>query len=162
MTNNIKAIENRFVTQLGSGKGAATSLLELALHAAKNRDTTVFTNIIDRAKRKGDDHAARIVLGVMTALFPGVDYDKKENTAKIKGIVHNQEVLRNMATCAEKGISIRGSTYKKDVIGIAKKDYVLSDAAKAFMKSAVKNGYEPSAVIAAIQAAGADYEKKAA
>ena len=148
--NNIKALETNFVNALGAGRSATVHLYGLAVHAANSRDTTCMVNVMNRATKKGDDLAARIVKASIAALFPNGAFAGE--AFKLNKSQHCDLFLAKLEKACEEKLSIRGAKFKAEVFGKAAKEYSLTDAAAAFVAKAVKNGHSHTAAIAAVKA----------
>jgi len=150
LVNDVKKLETDFVNSLGSGRAAVKYLYVMCVHAAQSRDTTVLTNAAKRAKNKGDDAAFRIVNKSLAALFP--KGEATETGYKLNKSQHEQLFLEKLEKAVEDKLSIRGVKFAKDVFDRPVKEYVLADAAAAFVAKAVKQGHSKDAAIAAVKA----------
>ena len=154
MTNDIKAIENKFVTSLGSGKAALEHASTLIHSVVDSRDTTVLTRAMTRAKSKGDDKACASMRLILLAVWPKAvlkfDTKAKAYVFKIKGIEAEEWALEALSALVDDGASLRGSlitkTFKAD------KTETAFDAVKWAERQEKAHPDQLEAMIAALQA----------
>lgn len=157
MTNDIKKVEDRFVNSLGSGEGAARSLLEMIEAVSVSRDATVLSRAIIRAESKGDTSAASLVRFVVGEVWKGAKLtrskDKKSISIKIKGVQACEDTIGRLRDGVDRKLSLRHSTFRKVVKGDTgdnKKDFDANAWANREVKKHTRA--EIDAMIAALQA----------
>jgi hypothetical protein len=64
MTNNIKTLENKFVTSMGSGVSASESLYKIVESANSSKSGQSLASVLFRLKAKGDAQGYRIVSSI--------------------------------------------------------------------------------------------------
>ena len=80
MTNDIKSLENKFITSMGSGISSSESLYYLIDSAETSQSGQSLASAMFRLKAKGDSQGYRAVSAIVGAVFKGA----KLKTAKIK------------------------------------------------------------------------------
>lgn len=157
MANDIKTIENKFITNMGSGVGAGAALLELVKDTVKTTDGRHLASAIARLNTKGDKQGANAVRAIIGAIMPGAKLgkakDKKTIVLSLKDAKFDDEAMQRFDAAIGEKLSIR-STLVKRVKGEADKaDFVLPEYAAKLVKRLEKDGVTKAALIAAIQAA---------
>ena len=111
MTNDIKKIENAFVSNMGSGKIAAARLLEL-ITFAMNGDSRNIASALFRLRKNGDTHGAKTVQQIVALIFPKaktkIAKDKKSLVITLGDNVNN-DALDRFKNAVKDGLSIRGN-----------------------------------------------------
>lgn len=157
MNNDIKAIENKFVTNMGSGIGAATSLMDLVSAAATSGDGRHLASAVARLTTKGDTQGVNAVRSIIGAIFPGAKLkkakDKKTVVLSLKDAQFNDEAMLRLRQGVADKLSIRSTLVKRVKGETAKKELVLSEYAAKLVKRMNAEGVTKAALIAAIQAA---------
>jgi hypothetical protein len=152
MTNDIKAIENKFVTAMGSGIAASGYLLEIVASVIKSEDGRPLASAIARLNSKGDKQGA-----IIGAIFVGAKVktakDKKTIVLSLKDAKFDDAAMQRLSDGVERKLSLR-STLVKEVKGDVEKAPVdLPKKMAAVLKLMEKEGFSKAACIAALQAA---------
>lgn len=131
--NDLRAVGNKLVTSLGSGKAALEHSLTLLDAMVRHGDTEVYVSVMERAKAKGDDNAVTILRKMLKAVWPEGKFAKatprevkvgknqkakpqKDRTVfKIKGCKPDLGVLETIRKCVKEGASLRGSVIRKAI-----------------------------------------------
>lgn len=158
VANNVETIESAFYRALGNGKLAATHMRDLIVSVVSSRDTTIIAKAIKRAKDKGDDKAASVLMLATQQVFPAPT-DKKiitkdkagKYSIKIAGIQADKAAIARLEKAVSEGLSIRGAGFAKTLKGETKKDETPIDY-KAKATRLVKDGVDIDLMIAALQA----------
>lgn len=156
MTNDIKALENKFVTNMGSGVAASANLYELIRTTMNSEDGRPLASAISRLINKRDTQGATAVKAIVGAVFVGAKLkkakDKKTLILDISNVDVDNFALSRFADAVDKKLSLR-STLVKAVRGVAnKKPTELPTSVAAYVKRMNKEGFSKGAIIAAIQA----------
>lgn len=157
MTNDIKTIENKFVTAMGSGVAASGYLHALMEDVVQSQDGRPLASAIARLNSKSDKQGAAAVRAIIGAILPksklSLAKDKRTIVLSVKDAEFNDEAMQRLAKGVERKLSLR-STLVKEVKGdVEKKELVLKDYAEKLVKRMNKDGVTKAALIAAIQAA---------
>lgn len=155
--NDIKAIETKFVNNMGSGRAAAVHLVTLVREAIKSNDGRHIASAIARLGSKGDKQGATAVRGIVGTVF----VDSKIRTAKDKKTIvldlskaqFNDEAMQRLVDGVSDNLSIRDTLVKRVKGEATKKELVLTDYASKLVKRMNGQGVTKAALIAAIQAA---------
>ena len=111
MTNDIKKIENAFVSNMGSGKIAAARLLDLITFATKG-DSRNVASALFRLRKRGDAQGAKTVQQIVALIFPEakikIAKDKKSLVIILGDTVDN-DALDRFKNAVKDGLSIRGN-----------------------------------------------------
>jgi hypothetical protein len=157
MTNDIKAIENKFVTAMGSGIAASGYLLEIVASVIKSEDGRPLASAIARLNSKGDKQGSNAVRAIIGAIFVGAKVktanDKKTIVLSLKDAKFDDAAMQRLSDGVERKLSLR-STLVKEVKGDVEKAPVdLPKKMAAVLKLMEKEGFSKAACIAALQAA---------
>ena len=157
MTNNIKTLENRFVTSMGSGVSASESLYKIIESANVSKSGQSLASALFRLKAKGDVQGYRIVSSIIGTIFKGAKLkkakDKKTLVLDISNAKFDSAAMARFEDAVNKKLSIRGALaghIKGDIK--TKKKIELPKASKAYVERMIKEGYNIDAIIASIQA----------
>jgi len=157
MTNDIKAIENKFVDAMGSGVGAGAKLAELVKNAITSQDGRHLASAIARLGTKGDTQGVTAVRSIVGAVFDGAKIktakDKKTIVLSLKDAVVDVDAAKRLDEAVAKKLSIRSTMVKQVKGDTEKKALDLPDYAAKLVKRMNKDGVTKAALIAAIQAA---------
>jgi hypothetical protein len=157
MTNDIKTIENKFVTAMGSGIAASGHLRDLVASVVTSQDGRPLASAIARLISKGDKQGANAVRAIIGAIMPGAKVgkakDKKTIVLSLKDAKFDDAAMQRLSDGVDRKLSLR-STLVKEVKGeTAKAEFVLPEYAAKLVKRLEKEGVNKAALIAAIQAA---------
>ena len=157
MANDIKTIENKFVTNMGSGVGAGAALLDLVKDTVKTSDGRHIASAIARLLSKGDTQGANAVRAIIGAIMPGAKIgkakDKKTIVLSLKNAKFDDEAMQRFDAAIGEKLSIRSTLVKRVKGDTEKADFVLPEYAAKLVKRLEKEGVTKAALIAAIQAA---------
>ena len=157
MANDIKTIENKFVTNMGSGVGAGAALLDLVKDTVKTSDGRHIASAIARLNSKGDKQGANAVRAIIGAIMPGAKIgkakDKKTIVLSLKNAKFDDEAMQRFDAAIGEKLSIRSTLVKRVKGDTEKADFVLPEYAAKLVKRLEKEGVTKAALIAAIQAA---------
>ena len=157
MTNDIKTIETKFVTNMGSGVGAGAALLDLVKDTVKTSDGRHIASAIARLLSKGDKQGANAVRAIIGAIMPGAKIgkakDKKTIVLSLKNAKFDDEAMQRFDAAIGEKLSIRSTLVKRVKGDTEKADFVLPEYAAKLVKRLEKEGVTKAALIAAIQAA---------
>lgn len=157
MTNDIKSIENKFITNMGSGVGAASALQGLIVAAVTSSDGRHLASAVARLATKGDTQGVAAVRSIIGAIFPGAKMkkakDKKTIVLSLKDAEFNDEAMQRLNVGVADKLSIRSTLVKRVKGESEKKELVLPDYAAKLVKRMNSEGVTKAALIAAIQAA---------
>lgn len=157
MANDIKTIENKFVTNMGSGVGAGAALLELVKDTVKTSDGRHIASAIARLLSKGDKQGANAVRAIIGAIMPGAKIgkakDKKTIVLSLKNAKFDDEAMQRFDAAVGEKLSIRSTLVKRVKGDTDKPEFVLPEYAAKLVKRLEKDGVTKAALIAAIQAA---------
>ena len=154
--NDIKTLENKFITSMGSGISSSESLYYLIDSAETSQSGQSLASAMFRLKAKGDQQGYRAVSAIVGAVFKGAKLktakDKKTLVLDITGAEFDAFAMSRFADAVNKKLSIR-STLVKHVKGtVNKADVELPKSSKAFAERMNKEGFTLDAVIASLQA----------
>ena len=157
MKNDIKVIENKFVTNMGNGTVAGAHLQALVADMITSGDSRHMASAIARLNVKGDKQGSNAVREIVGTIFVGAKMkrakDKKTIVIAIKDAKTDDAAMARLTQAVEDKLSIR-STMVKRVKGSTEKDaFVLPDFAAKLVKRMEKQNISKAALIAAIQAA---------
>jgi len=157
MANDIKTIENKFVTNMGSGVGAASALLELVRDTLTTGDGRHIASAIARLMSKGDKQGANAVRSIVGAIMPGAKIgkakDKKTIVLSLKEAKLDDDAMSRFNDAIGEKLSIRSTLVKRVKGETEKPELVLTDYAAKLVKRMNDKGVTKAALIAAIQAA---------
>ncbi len=153
--NDIKSLENKFITNMGSGIAASSNLFELIKSTVSSEDARPLASAVARLLNKGDKQGATAVKAIIGAVFVGAKIKKAKDKKTLVIDISNVEVdsfaYSRFAAAVEKKLSLR-STLVKEVLNKKNPEEVkLPKSAEAFVKRMNKAGFTKAAVIAAIQ-----------
>jgi len=157
MANDIKTIENKFVTNMGSGVGAGAALLELVKDTVKTSDGRHIASAIARLVSKGDKQGANAVRAIVGAIMPGAKIgkakDKKTIVLSLKDAKFDDDAMQRFDDAIGEKLSIRSTLVKRVKGETDKPELVLPEYAAKLVKRMNDKGVSKAALIAAIQAA---------
>jgi len=158
-TNNIKTIENAFISNMGSGKQAAIKLAMLIDMSRTSEDSRSLANALTRL-RKADDATGysatkKIILSVFPKATAKPSKDKKTIVIKDMMVQVDNDAIDRLIDGVKQGLSIR-STLAAIVANDEAKEYDLIKASDSAVAKAMKNGITEASMLAAIKAS---YEK---
>jgi hypothetical protein len=158
-TNNIKTIENAFVSNMGSGKQAAIKLAQLIDMSRTSEDSRSLANALTRLKKADDSQGYSATKKIILAIFPKAtakaSKDKKSIIIKDMMVEVNDKAIERLIDGVKQGLSIR-STLAAIVADDSPKEYDLIKSSDQAVAKAMKNGITEAALVAAIKAS---YEK---
>lgn len=157
MSNDIKAIENKFVDAMGSGRAASGHLKALIADVIKTSDGRPIASAIARLEKKDDKQGVNAVRAIVGAILVGAKIgkakDKKTVVLSLKDVQFNDEAMQRLSDGVARNLSLR-STLVKEVKGETEKAaIVLPEYAAKLVKRMEKEGFSKAALVAAIQAA---------
>ena len=157
MTNDIKAIENKFVNAMGSGVAASGYLHALMVDVVQTKDGRRLASAIARLNSKSDKQGAAAVRSIIGAILPksklSLAKDKRTIVLSLKDAEFNDEAMQRLANGVERKLSLRSTLVKVVKGDVEKKELVLPEYAVSIVKRVGKEGITKAALIAAIQAA---------
>lgn len=156
MTNDIKALENKFVTSMGSGVASSAHLFELVRTTMNSEDGRPLASVIARLISKGDTQGAQAVKAIVGGIFKGSKLkkakDKKTLVLTLTDVDVDNFAYSRFAAAVDRKLSIR-STLVKEVLGTKNKTKIeLPTSVAAYVKRMNKEGFSKGAIVAAIQA----------
>ena len=153
MTNDIKKIENAFVSNMGAGKIAAARLLDLITFATKGDSRNVAAALF-RLRKRGDAQGAKTVQQIVALIFPEakikIAKDKKSLVIILGDTVDN-DALDRFKNAVKDGLSIRGNLLAA-IKGEDKTENVfdLAKFAEQIAKRIAKENVTEASLVAAI------------
>ena len=158
-TNNIKTIENAFISNMGSGKQAAIKLAMLIDMSKTSGDSRSLSNALTRLKKADDSQGLSATRKIILSVFPKAtakaSKDKKSIIIKDMMVEVDNDAIDRLIDGVKQGLSIR-STLAAIVANDDKPDYDLIKSSDQTVAKAMKNGITEAALVAAIKAS---YEK---
>jgi len=158
-TNNIKTIENAFISNMGSGKQAAIKLAMLIDMSKTSEDSRSLSNALTRLKKADDAQGYSATKKIILSIFPKAtakaSKDKKSIIIKDMMVEVNDKAVERLVDGIKQGLSIR-STLAAIVANDDKPEYDLIKSSDQTVAKAMKNGITEAAMLAAIKAS---YEK---
>lgn len=158
-TNNIKTIENAFISNMGSGKQAAIKLAQLIDMSKTSEDSRSLANALTRLRKADDAQGYSATKKIILSIFPKAkaqaSKDKKSIIIKDMMVQVNDDAINRLIDGVKQGLSIR-STLAAIVANDDKPDYDLIKSSDQTVAKAIKNGVTEAAMLAAIKAS---YEK---
>lgn len=158
-TNNIKTIENAFISNMGSGKQAAVKLAQLIDMSRTSEDSRSLANALTRLRKADDATGYSATKKIILAIFPKAtakpSKDKKTIVIKDMMVEVDNDAIDRLIDGVKQGLSIR-STLAGIVANDDKPDYDLIKSSDKAVALAMKNGVTEAAMLAAIKAS---YEK---
>ena len=162
LTNNIKSLENAFVSSMGSGKQAAIKLAQLIDMSRTSEDSRSLANALTRLKKADDAQGYSATKKIILSVFPKAkaqaSKDKKSIIIKDMMVEVNNDAINRLIDGVKQGLSIR-STLAAIVANDDKPDYDLIKSSDKAVALAMKNGVNEAAMIAAIKASYAKARK---
>ena len=155
MTNDIKKLENAFVSNMGSGKVAAKHLNALTINAVMNGDSRNIASALFRLRKNGDDNGARSTQQIVSLIFPEakikIAKDKKSLVITLGDKIDKDALDRFTKAVSKENLSIRGSALIAAVKGEADTtEFDLSKYAAQIAKRIAKENITEGALVAAI------------
>ena len=154
-TNNIKTIENAFISNMGSGKQAAIKLAMLIDMSRTSEDSRSLANALTRLRKADDAQGYSATKKIILAIFPKAtakaSKDKKSITIKDMMVEVDNDAINRLIDGVKQGLSIR-STLAAIVADDSPKEYDLIKASDQTVAKAMKNGVTEAAMLAAIKA----------
>jgi len=158
-TNNIKTIENAFISNMGSGKQAAIKLAMLIDMSKTSEDSRSLSNALTRLKKADDATGYSATKKIILSVFPKAtakpSKDKKTIVIKDMMVQVDNDAIERLIDGIKQGLSIR-STLAAIVANEDKPEYDLIKSSDKAVALAMKNGITEAAMLAAIKAS---YEK---
>ena len=156
-TNDIAAVETKFLTAMGNGVIATAHFAALIHNAVSSDDSRHIASVVNKLVKKGDVNGSRVVRQVFAAIFTGAKFakskDKKSIVLKMKGVVVNVDALARLDEAVADNLSIRDALVKRVKGDTDKAPTELPKSVTAYLKRMEKDGFSKAAVIAAMQAA---------
>jgi len=154
-TNNIKTLENAFISNMGSGKQAAIKLAQLIDMSRTSEDSRSLANALTRLRKADDAQGYSATKKIILSIFPKAtakaSKDKKTIVIKDMMVEVNDKAIDRLVDGIKQGLSIR-STLAAIVADDSPKEYDLIKASDSAVAKAMKNGITEAAMIAAIKA----------
>ena len=154
-TNNIKTIENAFISNMGSGKQAAIKLAQLIDMSKTSEDSRNLANALTRLKKADDSQGYSATKKIILSVFPKAtakaSKDKKSIIIKDMMVEVNDKAIDRLVDGIKQGLSIR-STLAAIVADDSPKEYDLIKSSDQTVAKAMKNGVTEAAMLAAIKA----------
>ena len=161
-TNNIKTLENAFISNMGSGKQAAIKLAQLIDMSRTSEDSRNLANALTRLKKADDAQGYSATKKIILSIFPKAtakaSKDKKSIVIKDMMIEVNDKAIDRLVDGVKQGLSIR-STLAAIVANDEAKEYDLIKASDSAVAKAMKNGVTEASLLAAIKASYAKAKK---
>ena len=158
-TNNIKTLENAFISNMGSGKQAAIKLAMLIDMSKTSEDSRSLSNALTRLKKADDSQGYSATKKIILSVFPKAkaqaSKDKKTIVIKDMMVQVDNDAINRLIDGVKQGLSIR-STLAAIVANDDKPDYDLIKSSDKAVALAMKNGITEASLVAAIKAS---YEK---
>ena len=152
MTNDIKKIENAFVSNMGSGKIAAARLLDLITFATKG-DSRNVASALFRLRKRGDAQGAKTVQQIVALIFPEakikIAKDKKSLVIILGDTVDN-DALDRFKNAVKDGLSIRGNLLAAIKGETESPKFDLAKFAEQIAKRIAKENVTEASLVAAI------------
>lgn len=158
LVNDIDGVCVSFRRNLGNGVNAARDLATIMHSVVNSRDTNIFGREYNRVVlEKRDAAAAKIMVGVLAAVFPGARKVKDKNDPrraifKIADCVADEDALKRMDDAVANKVSLR-SDFAALIRGEKKEPvaFVPVEAAQRFIKAHKDKVAEIDAYIAALE-----------
>ena len=165
-TNDIKTIENAFISNMGSGKQAAIKLAQLIDMSKTSEDSRSLANALTRLKKADDAQGYSATKKIILSIFPKAKAQaSKDKSAHKKSIVIkdmmvqvDNDAIDRLIDGVKQGLSIR-STLAAIVADDSPKEYDLIKASDSAVAKAIKNGITEASMLAAIKASYAKAKK---
>ncbi len=154
-TNDIKTLENAFISNMGSGKQAAVKLAMLIDMSRTSEDSRSLANALTRLRKADDAQGYSATKKIILSIFPKAkaqaSKDKKTIVIKDMMVEVNDDAINRLIDGVKQGLSIR-STLAAIVANDEAKEYDLIKASDSTVAKAMKNGITEAAMLAAIKA----------
>ena len=161
-TNDIKTLENAFISNMGSGKQAAVKLAMLIDMSKTSGDSRSLSNALTRLKKADDSQGLSATRKIILSVFPKAtakpSKDKKTIVIKDMMVQVNDDAINRLVDAVKQGLSIR-STLAAIVANDDKPDYDLIKSSDKAVALAMKNGITEASLVAAIKASYAKAKK---
>ncbi len=161
-TNDIKKIENAFVTSMGSGKQAAIKLAQLIDMSKTSGDSRSLSNALTRLRKADDAQGLSATRKIILSIFPKAtakaSKDKKSIIIKDMMVEVDDDAINRLIDGVKQGLSIR-STLAAIVANDEAKEYDLIKASDSAVAKAMKNNVTEASLVAAIKASYAKAKK---
>ena len=161
-TNDIKKIENAFITSMGSGKQAAIKLAMLIDMSKTSGDSRSLSNALTRLKKADDATGYSATKKIILAIFPKAtakpSKDKKTIVIKDMMVEVDNDAIDRLVDGVKQGLSIR-STLAAIAADDSPKEYDLIKSSDQTVAKAMKNGITEASLLAAIKASYAKAKK---
>jgi len=161
-TNDIKTIENAFISNMGSGKQAAIKLAMLIDMSKTSEDSRSLANALTRLKKADDSQGYSATKKIILSVFPKAkaqaSKDKKTIVIKDMMVEVDNDAIERLIDGVKQGLSIR-STLAAIVADDSPKEYDLIKASDSAVAKAIKNGITEASMLAAIKASYAKAKK---
>ena len=158
-TNDIKTIENAFISNMGSGKQAAIKLAMLIDMSRTSEDSRSLAIALTRLRKADDATGYSATKKIILSIFPKAtakpSKDKKTIVIKDMMVQVDNDAINRLIDGVKQGLSIR-STLAAIVANDDKPDYDLIKSSDKAVALAMKNGITEASLVAAIKAS---YEK---
>ena len=116
-TNDIAAVETKFLTAMGNGVIATAHLAALIHNASTSGDSGRIASVVNKLVAKGDANGSRVVRQVFAAIFTGARFakakDKKTIVLKMKGVKLDADALARLDGAVKDNLSIRDALVKR-------------------------------------------------
>lgn len=116
-TNDIAAVETKFLTAMGNGIIATAHLAALIHNASTSGDSGRIASVFNKLVAKGDVNGSRVVRQVFAAIFTGAKFakakDKKSIVIKMKGVTLDADALARLDGAVADNLSIRDTLVKR-------------------------------------------------
>ena len=149
-----KEIVTAFNRSLGNGAAMGKLFADAVDHVIAERDTTVIVKLINAAQKKKDSQAERAIKQTFAAIYDGAKVTKTKTgiSIKIADATLSNSAVTSLKQLVADGMSMRGTNWSKafksdDDDGETELDYIKA------ANNLLKRGFNPDALIAAIQAA---------
>ena len=156
-TNDIAAVETKFLTAMGNGVIATAHLGALIHNVVSSNDSRHIASVVNKLVKKGDANGSRVVRQVFATIFTGAKFakskDKKSIVLKMKGVTLDADALARLDAAVADNLSIRDALVKRVKGDTDKAPTELPKSVTAYLKRMEKDGFSKAAVIAAMQAA---------
>ena len=161
-TNNIKTIENAFISNMGSGKQAAIKLAMLIDMSKTSGDSRSLSNALTRLRKADDAQGLSATRKIILSIFPKAkaqaSKDKKSIIIKDMMVEVDNDAIDRLVDGVKQGLSIR-STLAAIVANDDKTDYDLIKSSDKAVALAMKNNITEASLVAAIKASYAKAKK---
>mgnify|MGYP003657947767 CR=1 FL=1 len=116
-TNDIAAVETKFLTSMGNGVIATAHLATLIHDAKTSDDSRHIASVVNKLVKKGDANGSRVVRQVFATIFTGAKFakskDKKSIVLKMKGVKLDADALARLDAAVADNLSIRDALVKR-------------------------------------------------